>query len=117
MRNGPQAPVPTGLDTPAAADDPIRSAYADDPDFAAVLRAFVEGLPELRETLSSALRDSDFDRLRSEAHRLKGAAGGYGFPGLTAAAARLEAACRTGGPVGIVVGLDELFAYIGRIAS
>ncbi len=62
----------------------------EDPAFADLVNAFLAGMPERLEFLESALRENDFESLRSCAHQLKGSGGGYGYPELTTLAARLE---------------------------
>lgn len=69
---------------------PILSEFADDPDMTELVASFVEGLPLQVAKLEAAHASGDHPMLRRLAHQLKGAAGGYGFPTLTTAAAELE---------------------------
>jgi CheY-like chemotaxis protein/HPt (histidine-containing phosphotransfer) domain-containing protein len=91
--------APCILALPGCACGPeIFSELAGDPEMVDLVRDFVEALPgrdaELREALASAA----LDRVETVAHQLKGAAGGYGFPCITEAAARLERSVRDGAP-------------------
>ena len=58
------------------------------------VRRAATGLEEAAEALIFA-QAKDFNRLKMLAHQLKGAAGGYGFPALTEAARKVEAAAAT----------------------
>ncbi|HYO98359.1 MAG TPA: response regulator [Polyangiaceae bacterium] len=80
-------PLPRALRRPAV----LISTYADDLEMAAPVGAFVQGLPSQVTVMRDAARRDDRPKLRRLAHQLKGAAGGYGFPSITEAAARLEA--------------------------
>ncbi len=66
-----------------------------DPELAALVRTFLDGLPERTEALEQSLAAGDLDRVAALAHQLKGTAGGYGFPSLTEAAAQLETSAKT----------------------
>ena len=73
------------------ADEPMRSELANDPELADVLQDFVDALPEKINRLFELLSSQQMNELRQFVHQLKGAAGGYGFPPITARAAELEA--------------------------
>jgi signal transduction histidine kinase/DNA-binding response OmpR family regulator len=90
----PQAAAPAqdpSLAPTTADDDRLVSVYADDPDMAELIEAFVGSLHEKRNAIARAAREADLEPLRRLAHQLKGAGGGYGFPILTSAAAQVEA--------------------------
>lgn len=74
--------------------EPLLSEYRLDADMVELVELFVSEMPERLDALAGAFRSGDLDRLRTESHRLRGAAGGYGYPQLTHAAARLEDALR-----------------------
>jgi HPt (histidine-containing phosphotransfer) domain-containing protein len=93
----------------------VRSDFADDADFRELLRLFVGSLTEKAALLRSLQLQGNVDEIRILAHQVKGAAGGYGFPGLSAAAAQLEQACRTGSAEPIARTLREFLEYAGRI--
>ncbi|MHC4093126.1 MAG: Hpt domain-containing protein [Planctomycetota bacterium] len=54
-----------------------------DASFAAIVEAFLQGIPRRIEELENALTEADFENLRRHAHQLKGSGGGYGYPALT----------------------------------
>ncbi|MEM7578094.1 MAG: Hpt domain-containing protein [Planctomycetota bacterium] len=69
---------------------PLRSAFADDAEFAELIHLFVEELPERIATIDQAVASRDLSRLLVVAHQLKGAGGGYGFSEITDASRTLE---------------------------
>ncbi len=58
----------------------------------ALVRIFLDELPERVRMLESAWSAGDAQRISSLAHQLKGAGAGYGYESLTSAAAALEGA-------------------------
>lgn len=74
----------------------IRSALADDPAFAPLLDMFVDELPDRISALETAWQAAALDDVRTLAHQLKGAGGGYGYPDVTDAARELETAIKSG---------------------
>jgi PAS domain S-box-containing protein len=69
---------------------PILSDYADDQDMADIVADFVSGLMGRFGDLSAAHESGDLDQVVTMAHQLKGAGGGYGYPAVTTAAAKVE---------------------------
>jgi signal transduction histidine kinase/CheY-like chemotaxis protein/HPt (histidine-containing phosphotransfer) domain-containing protein len=77
--------------TPADGEPPIVSnLLQSQPDLAHLVAEFVDFLPAKIDALSSAAREKDWETLKDEAHQLKGVGGGYGYPGLTELAGKLE---------------------------
>lgn len=71
---------------------------ADADDYLAPLRArFRAGLGSRRLAIESAAAQGDAEALRREVHKLRGAAGGYGYEALADAAGEAEEAVRAGG--------------------
>lgn len=70
----------------------IVSEFADDPDMRELVGMFLEEMPARIAVIEAASREGRVDELRRLAHQLKGAAGGYGFGVVGAAAGRLEKA-------------------------
>ena len=99
----------------AAAGAPVRSTLADDSDFAGLLVLFAETLPEKRELARALQREGTFEQLRVWAHQLKGAGGGYGFPGLSDAAAELELSCQSADADRITQAVDRVVDLLNRI--
>lgn len=95
-----EKPMPTDSQVsstnPGAADaapspaGPLTSEYANDPDMAELVGTFVRDLPTRIAAIQQSLAAGDIATLRRLAHRLKGAAGGYGFPSITDYARMLE---------------------------
>ncbi len=99
----PAAPPERPKEAPPASDTrlsgaPLYSAFAGDPDLADILPQFIDGLPETARKLDSAAARNDAATLSRLVHQLKGAAGGYGFPTITAQAKVVEDAIRLGIP-------------------
>jgi len=72
------------------ADRVVRSEFAGDPDMAELLTLFLDELGPRVASMESAWREGDADQLHRIAHQIKGSAGGYGYPGISAAAFRIE---------------------------
>ena len=96
---------------------PVYSDFSDDPDYSELLNFFVEALPERFASLLELQERGEIESLRELAHQLKGAGGGYGFPGLTEAARELESACKESNEDLINERLDQLTAYMSRIVA
>jgi CheY-like chemotaxis protein/HPt (histidine-containing phosphotransfer) domain-containing protein len=92
--SGTGGTCPVRPDAATPEQDAIRSMFAEDPDLAEVIDAFVTGLPEQIEGMQRALGAGRLDDLQRLAHRLKGAGGSYGYPCLTERAKELEAAAK-----------------------
>ena len=82
------------LNPPAV--DAIASQFADDPDMAEVIEAFVRQLPDRCQSMREALKNSDLPTLQRLAHQMKGSGGSYGYPVLTQAGSELESAAKAG---------------------
>lgn len=93
----------------------VKSIYADEADFQELLEYFVSALPERRMQLLAGMEEGDLFTLKSVAHQLKGAGGGYGYPGLTERAQQLEMACRAEKHAEIPGTLKNLVSYIDQI--
>ncbi|HEY3245363.1 MAG TPA: ATP-binding protein [Phycisphaerae bacterium] len=88
---------------------PLFSEFANDADMAEIIEQFINELPARIAALQSAVQERDLQTLRSLAHQLKGAAGGYGFAPITAAAKELEQAARDARDIEILQDrIDEL---------
>jgi len=102
---------------PSSSAGPVRSELADDPDFREILSEFATALPERSAGLLAAHRNGHPDELRIQAHQLKGAGGGYGFPELSKLAAALEGACKAHDPAQIAETLESLIGYMSRVTA
>ena len=94
---------------------PVYSDFSDDPDYSELLKFFVDALPERTARLQDLQQSRKFESLRELAYQLKGAGGGYGFPGLSEAARELESACKETNQDLISERLDQLEKYMCRI--
>jgi HPt (histidine-containing phosphotransfer) domain-containing protein len=83
------ASKPTGRKT-GPARSALRSEFAEDPEMKELVEYFVAELSPRMEAIDAALGSADSARLKTLAHQLKGAAGGFGFPTIGEAAAAVE---------------------------
>jgi len=93
-------PAPPGASEPARSTTPptaagsgkqvLSSQRSCDPAFAPLIQAFLGRLPKRIEAFEQALAAHDLSILTMEAHKLKGAAGNYGFTALSKAAGDIE---------------------------
>ncbi len=104
--------------TPEAISDlpKLQSNRANDPQLATVLARFVDRLPARVAEINSHRDSSNSAELSRALHQLKGAAGGYGFPDVSVAAAGIEGELRAGKSVADVdAALTHLLSLIERI--
>jgi len=85
----------------------------DDASLRDLVQEFVEALPQRLEELRRAYEALDWDQLAVLAHRLKGAAGSYGYPDLSRLAAEMEEKFRLHQAEHFTQWLDRLNAIIG----
>jgi PAS domain S-box-containing protein len=99
-------------------DRPIRTSLPiDDVELRNVVANFVDRLEARLDAMEQAVRNSDFEAVRSEAHWLKGSGGTVGFGEFTVPASKLETAAKdrdTQLALGI---LDEIQSIRARIVS
>lgn len=74
--------------------EPLISDYQEDADMRELLIEFCDSLQESCAKLKVGVENSDVEIVRRIAHQLKGAGGGYGYPLITEAGARIEDAVR-----------------------
>lgn len=87
----------------------IYSDLGGDPDLGDLVALFVEEMPDRAATIRSHHAAGERELLRRAAHQLKGAAGSYGFAPISAAAAELDMALRSGAPDDrIAAGVERL---------
>lgn len=95
-----------------------RSDFADDPDMTEIVALFVSEIPQRMQAMHAALAEGDIERLRTLAHQLKGAAGGYGFPKLGDAAALIDRGIKEGCDANVLRSrLGMLAAVAARIRA
>jgi signal transduction histidine kinase/CheY-like chemotaxis protein/HPt (histidine-containing phosphotransfer) domain-containing protein len=111
-----RAPTPSRGDRAEGGTPMLTTGFAgppldDDPELRELVQMFVDGLPERARLLERSFWAGDLDRVAQLAHQLKGTAGGYGFPSLGEAAARLEKSARTR------AALDEVRGAVADVAA
>ncbi|MEM1355509.1 MAG: Hpt domain-containing protein [Planctomycetota bacterium] len=77
---------------------PLLSTFADDPDMQELIDLFVSDLADRIDTIAQSARIADYEKLRTVAHQLKGAAAGYGYEPIGDAARELELTLKLGTP-------------------
>jgi CheY-like chemotaxis protein/HPt (histidine-containing phosphotransfer) domain-containing protein len=90
------------------------SQYADS-GLAEIIDQFVATLPQRLEGMRQAMEAGCYTDLQRLAHQLKGGGGGYGYPGLTHAARRLEAAAKAADPEAAGLALCEVATQVQAI--
>ena len=124
VRRETRKPAPAGAESaPGAAaarasanGGSIRSSSASDPDMAEILPEFIAELPEQVAAMIQQLKDQNLEELRSTAHQLKGAGGGYGFAEITELAARAEQRVKDAASLeAITTEVDRLIQLIRRV--
>jgi HPt (histidine-containing phosphotransfer) domain-containing protein len=76
--------------------EPIRSSFEDDADMMEIVREFASEMPQRADDIEQLVQSGQLRELRTLAHQLKGAGGGYGFEAITETAAALEGAIKRG---------------------
>lgn len=86
----------------------VSQLVASEPDMIELVAEFVRGLPDRVREMREAQAKSDFELLRTLAHRLKGAGGSYGFPPISRLAGALEQQFARHDASGFATGMAEL---------
>lgn len=113
----------TGQPNPNSRPGPeLRSEFADDPDMKEILTMFIQEMPERVGQLRQFWDSRQLENLKRQAHQLKGAGGGYGYPSISETAGKLENSLATalGGATDeqltrIKTQLDELVDLCQRV--
>lgn len=106
--------------TAAANLQPCQGVYSElgaDPDLAELVELFVSEMPDRVALLNGQFAERQWEQLRRTAHQLKGAAGSYGFGGITPLAARLEQAAADPVEEQIEQSLAELTALMSSVRA
>jgi HPt (histidine-containing phosphotransfer) domain-containing protein len=107
-------------DAPGPNDDlPLVSEFAGDPDMRDLIEYFLGELQQGVQQLANAWAAENLSELRTLSHQLKGAAGGYGFPSITACAAEVESLLKAGEAEAAQLAekLEQLIALCRRAAA
>ena len=73
----------------------LSSEIANDPEFQSLVRKFVAGLPEIMNSIESAVKNNDWESAESLTHKLKGVGGNYGYPSLSKLSREINALIKT----------------------
>jgi len=68
----------------------VSQLLAEDADLRDIVEEFVDNLTERVEEMQQAFQKTDWEMLTTFAHRLKGAAGSYGYPDISKLCAEME---------------------------
>lgn len=99
------------------AEQIVSALVEEDASLADLVAEFVSGLNDRIQAMDSALQSGCLTELRSLAHQLKGAGGGYGFPILTETAAELEKRALHEQLDRCAKSLDELKTLVSRVVA
>jgi len=86
-----------------------------DGDFEPLLPKFMANRKKEVEIMRDAVARLDFETVRKVAHGMKGAGGSYGFDHVTALAAIIEQAAKTGTAATIAAQLAQLGTYLEHV--
>lgn len=86
------------------------SELSEDAGMANLIELYVAEMPERITAIQKALENQELDALASQAHQLKGSAGGYGFPTISEAARVVEMGAKGGEVIDILA--DQTKALI-----
>jgi len=101
----------------ATSNTPIKSEFASDPDMVELVKEFVDELPARTDSLRTALAQSQYADVQRISHQLKGACGGYGFPTLGEAAAKLEAQLKQTGGNPEVAAVEDITRQVNELVD
>jgi HPt (histidine-containing phosphotransfer) domain-containing protein len=87
-----------------------------DPEIADLIPGFLENRRKDTQTMGDALTQGDFETIRILGHSMKGAGGSYGFDAVTDIGKALEESAKNKDAEGIERSLQELSAYLDRVA-
>ena len=97
------------------ADAPVYSEFTNDADFEDLLQFFAKIVKQKITVFNELSESGNRELLRGEAHKLKGSAGGYGFPELSLLAATLEANCSKESTLDVKPACANVIDYMQRI--
>ncbi|MBI4000264.1 MAG: Hpt domain-containing protein [Nitrospira defluvii] len=86
-----------------------------DASFEPLVPKFMTNRKKEITTMTEAVAQGDFETVRKVAHGMKGVSGSYGFPEMTAVAARLEQAAKAAEEGSIRNDLTALASYLDRV--
>jgi CheY-like chemotaxis protein len=87
----------------------------EDPEIAPLIPEFMENRRADVVAFRDALRDGDYNRIQSSAHKMKGSGSGYGFSVVSRIGADLELAAHRQETEKVTALIDELDAYLQKV--
>jgi HPt (histidine-containing phosphotransfer) domain-containing protein len=120
LKSNPPSPPPGGAQGSTADNlttgGPIRSELRFDPELQKFFGDFVRGLPEVVCRLRSQIEQENMALLRDALHQLKGTAGMFGFPQITAGAEAAQQHLDRGGTIeAIARQIRELVGLVRQV--
>lgn len=89
----------------------------DEPDMIELVEAYIEQLPGSFEHIKEAQSNNNWPELKELIHKMKGTAGGYGYPELTQLAAQVEFQILNEDYNEVAANITRMEAYILRIIA
>lgn len=86
-----------------------------DPEIADLIPRFLENRQKDIVSIMDALKSQNFETIKILGHSMKGAGGGYGFPGVTDIGKSIEEAAKVEDSDAILMALDKLTNYLDRV--
>lgn len=86
-----------------------------DIDLEDLIPGFLENRQKDVQSLESALKENDFEKLRSVGHNLKGVGGGYGFPDMSMMGAEIEEGAKENNMEKVSENVQKLSHYLSNI--
>ena len=86
-----------------------------DIDLEDLIPGFLENRQKDVQSLESALKEKDFEKLRSVGHNLKGVGGGYGFPDMSMMGAEIEEGAKENNMEKVSENVQKLSHYLSNI--
>lgn len=95
---------------------PVKKIIAHvDPDLSDLIPRYLKNRQKDIKTINKALKTSDFDKIRTLGHSMRGSGGGYGFMPISKIGETIEKAARIKNPDQIKGGLTELSDFLKRV--
>ena len=86
-----------------------------DIDLEDLIPGFLENRQKDVQSLENALKENDFEKLRSVGHNLKGVGGGYGFPDMSKMGAEIEVGAKENNMEKVSENVQKLSHYLSNI--
>jgi HPt (histidine-containing phosphotransfer) domain-containing protein len=86
-----------------------------DIDLEDLIPGFLENRQKDMQSLESALKENDLEKLRSIGHNLKGVGGGYGFPDMSMMGTEIEEGAKENNMEKVSENVQKLSHYLSNI--